>query len=291
MTKKLFSIILLLCSVFNSFSEETEMDKLHKNEAILRSTLDFIEKNDFTDSSIRKLTGNVNENSIQLGFGLQQYCDGISGGSVSVDINYVVFKEQLIKMAIIIYGYDKIKNHIGADLQERYSKIFSRYGEYGVYYRYEDDLNYEKYKNYKKEIVGECEAAVIPQEYKKYYDCLYKVYDDCEPSASNVYGYSIGISGAKPDGREAMEKLLKLNDKTVFISLLKGDNPSGRIYAAEGLLRLENSKENVDMINNIFSTLVRNGIEYPTSHGCIVTDETYEYYKYDPKRKFPEIDD
>lgn len=291
MTKKLFSILLLLCSVFNSFSEETEMDKLHKNEAILRSTLDFIEKNDFTDSSIRKLTGTTNKNSIQLGFGLQQYCDGISGGSVSVDINYVAFKEQLIKMAIKIYGYDKIKNHIGADLQERYSKIFSGYCEYCGYYRYENDLNYEKYKSFKKEIVGECKAAVIPQEYKKYYDCLYKVYDDCEPSASNVYGYSIGISGAKPDGREAMEKLLKLNDKTVFISLLKGDNPSGRIYAAEGLLRLENSKENVDMINKIFSTLVKNGIEYPTSHGCIVTDETYEYYKYDRKRKFPEIDD
>ena len=88
-----------------------------------------------------------------------------------------------------------------------------------------------------------------------------------------------------------MEKLLKLNDKTVFISLLKGDNPSGRIYAAEGLLRLENSKENVDLINQIFSTLVRNGIRYTTSHGCIIMDEEYEYYKYDRNRKFPEIDD
>jgi hypothetical protein len=288
MTKKLFSIILLLCSVFNSFSEDVNMNQVHKGEAVLRSTLDFIEKNDFTDSSIRKLTGNVNENSIQLGFGLQQYCDGISGGGVSVNINYVVFKEQLIKMSIEIYGYDNIKNHIGADLQERYSKIFSRYG--GYKYRYENDLNYEKYNDYKKEIVGECKAVVIPQEYKEYYDRLYSV-DECEPLSSNIYGYAYGIAGAKPDGRIAMEKLLKLNDKDIFISLLKGDHPAGRIYAAEGLLRLENSKENVDLINQIFSTLVRNGIRYTTANGCIIMDEEYEYYKYDRNRKFPEIDD
>lgn len=287
MTKKLFSIILLLCSVFNSFSEDVNMNQVHKGEAVLRSTLDFIEKNDFTDSSIRKLTGNVNENSIQLGFGLQQYCDGISGGGVSVNINYVVFKEQLIKMSIEIYGYDNIKNHIGADLQERYSKIFSRYG--GYKYRYENDLNYEKYNDYKKEIVGECKAVVIPQEYKEYYDRLYSV-DECEPWP-NIYGYAYGIAGAKPDGRIAMEKLLKLNDKDIFISLLKGDHPAGRIYAAEGLLRLENSKENVDLINQIFSTLVRNGIRYTTSNGCIIMDEEYEYYKYDRNLKFPEIDD
>lgn len=286
MAKKVFSILLVLCCFFNSFSEGTDMNRVQKGEACLRSTLDFIEKNDFTDSSIRKFTGTVNDNSIQLGFGLQQYCDGISGGDVSVDISYVVFKEQIIKIAIIIYGYDRIKNHIGADLQERYSRLFSR----GTY-RYENDLNYEKYKSYKKEIVGECEAVVIPQEYKEYYDCLYKTDDDCEPGGSNIYGYSYGIAGAKPDGRIAMEKLLKLNDKDIFISLLKGDHPAGRIYAAEGLLRLENSKENVDLINQIFSTLVRNGIRYTTSHGCIIMDEEYEYYKYDRNRKFPEIDD
>ena len=219
--------MLLLCSVFNSFSEDVDMDRVHKGEAVLRSTLDFIEKNDFTDSSIRKLTGNVNENSIQLGFGLQQYCDGISGGGVSVNINYVVFKEQLIKMSIEIYGYDNIKNHIGADLQERYSKIFSRYG--GYKYRYENDLNYEKYNDYKKEIVGECEAAVIPQEYKKYYDCLYKVYDDCEPRET-----------AKADKEEAiMTNTISVNHnmiisggKTWKINWQKISAAIGKIWAS-----------------------------------------------------------
>lgn len=191
MTKKLFSILLLLCSVFNSFSEETEMDKLHKNEAILSSTLDFIEKHDFTDSSIRKLTGTTNKNSIQLGFGLQQYCGEIYGGYLSVKISYIMFREQLIRMVVLIYGYDRIKDYVGTDLQERYSRIFSRNNGHG--YKYEDELNYEKYNDYKKEIVGECKAVVIPQEYKEYYDRLYSV-DECEPWP-NIYGYAYGIAG------------------------------------------------------------------------------------------------
>ena len=260
------------------------MEWVHKDEAFLRSTLDFIEKNDFTDSSIRKFTGIVNDNPIQLGFGLQQYSKRTNGGGyMTVSCSYVVFRKQPIKLIVSTYGYDRIKNLIGADLQERYSRLFSR----GTY-RYENDLNYEKYKSYKKEIVGECEAVVIPQEYKKYYDRLYNA-DDADDT--DVYGYYVGIAGSKPAGREAMEKLLKLNDKVVFISLMKGDNPAGRIYAAEGLLRLENSKENVDLINQIFSTLVRNGIRYTTSNGCIIMGEEYEYYKYDRNRKFPEIDD
>ncbi len=283
MAKKVFSILLVLCCVFNSFSEEMNMEWVHKDEAILRSTLDFIEKNDFTDSSIRKFTGIVNDNPIQLGFGLQQYSKRTGGGYMTVSCSYVVFRKQPIKLIVSTYGYNRIKDYVGADLQERYSRLFSR----GTY-RYENDLNYEKYKSYKKEIVGECEAVVIPQEYKKYYDRLYNA-DDADDT--DVYGYYVGIAGSKPAGREAMEKLLKLNDKAVFISLLKGDSPTGRIYAAEGLLRLENSKENVDLINQIFSTLVRNGIRYTTSHGCIIMSEEYKYYKYDRKHKFPEIDD
>ena len=278
MAKKVFSILLVLCYVFNSFSEEMNMEWVHEDEAVLRSTLDFIEKNDFTDSSIRKFAGIVNDNPIQLGFGLQQYSRTNERGYMTVSRRYVVFREQPIKLIVSIYGYDRIKNLIGADLQERYSRLFSR----GTY-RYENDLNYEKYKSYKKEIVGECEAVVIPQEYKKYYDRLYNA------DGTDVYGYYVGIAGSKPAGREAMEKLLKLNDKAVFISLLKGDNLTGRIYAAEGLLRLENSKENVDIINNIFSTLVRNGIEYNSASGCIWDLEKYEYYKYDPNQKFLEI--
>ena len=88
-----------------------------------------------------------------------------------------------------------------------------------------------------------------------------------------------------------MEKLLKLNDKNVFISLLKGDNPTGRIYAAEGILRLENSKENVDMINSIFSTLVNDKIKYSYAVGDMAGASYYQFFEYDSNPTFPEIDD
>ncbi len=92
-------------------------------------------------------------------------------------------------------------------------------------------------------------------------------------------------------GRKAMEELLKLNDKQVFINLLKGNNPCGRIYAAEGLLRLENSQENVKTINSIFSPLIEEGITYSTIGGCIVVSGVnYKLYEYDENLSYPEVD-
>ncbi len=87
-----------------------------------------------------------------------------------------------------------------------------------------------------------------------------------------------------------MEELVKLNNKQIFINLLKGDNPCGRIYAAEGLLRLENSGENIKIINSIFSPLIEEGITYSTIGGCIVTSGVkYKLYTYDENLSFPEI--
>ncbi|MCR5497500.1 MAG: hypothetical protein K6F48_06645 [Paludibacteraceae bacterium] len=327
MTKKLFSILLLLCSVFNSFSEETDFSEgmdwdpntfpekrdwdPNIDEAILRSTLDFIEKNDFTDNSIRKYNYAIrnitsarnNDTPIQFGFRLQKYCKTYSGSYLTIRSYYTVFKEQYekkiwrgstsstqiafqeqpIKFIISIQGYDRIKDNIKADLRERYSKIISSNNEY----RYENATNYEKYKSYKKELVGECEAMVVSQGYKNYYDCLYSA----DTTITYISSRSSRYCKAKPKGRNAMEKLLKLNDMNVFISLLKGDNPAGRIYAAEGILRLENSMENVDMINSIFSSLVKDEIQYSYSAGDMSGASYYQFFEYDRNRKFPEIDD
>ena len=88
---------------------------------------------------------------------------------------------------------------------------------------------------------------------------------------------------------ENKEELLKLNNKQVFINLLKGDNPCGRIYAAEGLLRLENSEENIKIINSILSPLIEEGITYSTIGGCRVASVKYKLYTYDENLSFPEI--
>ena len=53
-----------------------------------------------------------------------------------------------------------------------------------------------------------------------------------------VYGFACGVGGRTPDGREAFDDLLWLEDETVFRNLLRGPHPAGRLYGAEGLLRL-----------------------------------------------------
>jgi hypothetical protein len=60
------------------------------------------------------------------------------------------------------------------------------------------------------------------------------------PLSDLAYGHMQGEGGDKPEGRVAMEKLL-LHEQgaSLLEDVLRGPNPEGRLYAAEGLLRLE----------------------------------------------------
>ncbi|MBQ2552039.1 MAG: hypothetical protein II563_04215, partial [Treponema sp.] len=77
-------------------------------------------------------------------------------------------------------------------------------------------------------------------------------------------------------GRIAMEKLLELKNKDIFINIIKSDNPTGRMYGMEGLLRLDNSSKNMDVVNEVFEKLIKDKISYEAQSECIVTHEFYE---------------
>jgi len=60
------------------------------------------------------------------------------------------------------------------------------------------------------------------------------------PFSDLVYGKMYGEDGAPPKGREALEKLLAHKQGvTLLQDILRGPNPEGRLYAAEGLIRLQ----------------------------------------------------
>lgn len=60
------------------------------------------------------------------------------------------------------------------------------------------------------------------------------------PFSDLAYGSMQGEGGDKPEGRLAMEKLLAHEQGASLLGdVLRGPNPEGRLYAAEGLLRLE----------------------------------------------------
>ena len=69
---------------------------------------------------------------------------------------------------------------------------------------------------------------------------------------------------------------MELNNKDIFINIIKSDNPAGRMYGMEGLLRLDNSSTNMDIVNGVFKELIKDKIRYKAHYGCIIVNELYE---------------
>jgi hypothetical protein len=95
------------------------------------------------------------------------------------------------------------------------------------------------------------------------------------PRSDLVYGRMYGDDGAPPPGREALEKILAREQAPAILEdLLRGPNPEGRAYAAEGLLRLERrggklseqARKNIDWVR-------RSEVNLQVCRGCVVTSE------------------
>ena len=240
MKKVLFCVLLNIISVFSIFASETINSQwIKKDETIIRATLDLIKKEDFTDKTLKNL---INKNKVidieshNQGFGLQKFSGSLPGGYLSIYITYISYNDEPCKL---IFNMDKddleeIKKYINKKLLNNFLKTFSltkNIYDRDIYRKVFDfsDIN-KKFLEHKKNKIGDIKDISLSEEFQKYYDFLYYCENETE------YGYFGGIEAVKPMGREAMEELLKLNNKQVFINLLKGDNPCGRIYAAEGLL-------------------------------------------------------
>ncbi|WP_191013756.1 hypothetical protein [Treponema zioleckii] len=269
-------------------------ESIKKDEKIIRSAIKFIKKNDFSDSKIR---GYLEKNGSKIqpqnrGFGLQKYSGVFSDGYVRFAFDYISYENEPCKLTFYIKDVDwkLVENHLDKKVVKDFLRVFRKKETnysfepvfiYSAEFEFPD--NYARFSEHKRALVGSLHELSIPKEYQKYYDFLFSA------ETESAYGYSGGVAPQKTDGRCAMEKLLELKDKRVFINILKGDNPCGRIYAAEGLLRLENSTENVKIINDIFAPLISEGITYKTIDGCIIFELKYPFYEYDAKLAFPEI--
>lgn len=295
MKKTFFCVLFNIISVFSIFaSEAINAEWIKKDETIIRSTLEFVKNKDFTDEKIKKLINKkkvIDIESPNQGFGLQKFSGSFPGGYMSIDITYVAYDNEPCKLTFCMakYEFDKIKKYIDKKIFTVFIEEFALMED--VYDRdiYCKVINFsdanKKFLEHKKNLIGDVKDITLPKTCQKYYDFLLFCENETE------YGYIGGITEEKPMGRKAMERLLKLNDKQIFINLLKGDNPAGRIYAAEGLLRLENSEENVNIINKIFQPLIEEGITYSTIGGCIVISGVkYELYKYDENFSYSELD-
>ena len=282
----LLLILTILAQGFSKEKEKLNQKWLKKDEAALSEAISFIEAGDFSDQTLRAF-GKCSVESRALGFGLERCERYISAGYLGVHLTYIADKNAPIK-AVFTVSEDNFQR-IQAELKKsvrsaflKHFKLVQNFGWYSKTYeaRFEFPENYTKYAQKKEKIVGKSEPLSLSEEAQKCFDYLFSAETD------GCYGFIGGYEAAVPFERTLMEKLLELKSEAVFLSLLKADNPEARIYAAEGLLTLNDSAENVDAINRAFAPHIADGIEYNTIDGCFMSSALFKPLKHGEKPKF-----
>ncbi|PKA16490.1 hypothetical protein [Leptospira haakeii] len=106
-----------------------------------------------------------------------------------------------------------------------------------------------------------------------------------------AYGNSCGMGGDSPLGHEEYQLLYKLKRKDVFLNILKGPNPVGRMYALQGLYFMQGSgvkltKEETELVKAV----IESPTKILTCSGCMYQYSTFKdeyeylqkYYPYKP---------
>lgn len=105
-------------------------------------------------------------------------------------------------------------------------------GDNLCYYNYVDAEGMKRFDNALSARLGERTGAQPTDALKRAYEAL------TSPLGQLTYGHACGYAGTKPTGREQMEKLVAAKREDLLRDALRGANPEGRIYAAEGLYAL-----------------------------------------------------
>lgn len=251
-------------------SEQINKYWLQEDIENFEEVLNFIDKNKYSNSGILKL---MNRELVKekLGFNLLKSKSAIRGGYLSIYVSYISYKNSPCELRILFYADDfsEIEKELPPEQINKIKEKFILDGDCYVF-SMKNDENYQKYYNYKQKQIGEDIKLDLPSQYQEYYDSLTSPFNEIP------YGYIIGYAPEVPHGRIAMEKLLELKNRDIFINIIKSDNPTGRMYGMEGLLRLDNSSKNIDIVNEVFEKLIKDKISYEAQSGCIVTHEFYK---------------
>lgn len=273
----LFVFLIAVSGFASGNDEQLKKEWVDKDEKIIRDALQFITTEDFSYNAIKKYmpSGPLVMNNEKLGFGLNKTGKGHPGGYLTIGYSYLEYDNLILsfKIEISTRNFDRIKDNLPSDLVKSVTKTFTK-DENFYRFEYSFDDNYKEYIKHKESIVGKQKELSIPESYREYYKLL------TAPTSNSVYGTMVGFAGTEPEENIAVRKLLELKNKDIFINILKGDNPAGRRYAADALLELESSQENINLINSIFDILRNEGVEYLEGEGCLMYIVPYPSVKY-----------
>jgi hypothetical protein len=224
--------------------------------------------------SIRSILGvNTGGEEEDLGFGARRFSLGKGNGYTSFYVDAFTLNGAIQYYEVGVRSssdsWPQIRNDIIKTWKRSGGPEFLE-SEDGLAYRKTLDVGFQVYKHAVAAELGELKAVDVPADLKDYYDEL------ISPLNNSIIGFGgCGYGGVVPQGKLAIDALMKANRTDLIENVLRGYNPGGRIYAALALLSLKKqglhlsseTKKTLDKIKSL-------DIKIETCSGCIVTHRT-----------------
>jgi len=273
------SLLLFLSLAFSSVSlaqkpNKLEADWLDKDIKSIELIAKLMPLENQTIENIKAILGaNTSGEEENLGFGAQRFSLSKGNGYTSFRVDAFILngyiKYYQIGVGTSSDSWPLIRDYIVKAWRQNGGPEFEE-NEYGLAYQKTLDIGFQAYQKAVAAELGEVKAVDVPADLKDSYDEL------ISPLNNSVVGFgACGYGGVVPQGKEAIDSLVKAKRVDLIENLLRGYNPGGRVYAALALLEMKKqglrlSNDTPYLINKIRSL----NIKIETCSGCIITYRT-----------------
>ncbi len=187
------------------------------------------------DDFLKKLAASSTDEDRGIGFGARRLRLALYGGHTTTWVTVIAWNGRVGPLEVFCYDGDagtwaELREEIAGQYEGREPAI----EETGLRVRIGKPGDPEGFRDERRKILGDALKIEPAAALEDAYVLLWS------PLCDLAYGSMQGEGGDKPEGRVALEKLLAHEQGANLLEdLLRGPNPEGRLYAAEGLLRLE----------------------------------------------------
>jgi hypothetical protein len=254
---------LLALSPIAASQEVLDEDWVAKDVAVARRIAAALPPGDAkVEDFLKKLAANDTEEDRAIGFGARRLRVALYGGYTTTWVTVIAWNGRVGPVEVFCHEGDEavwavLKDRIAAEYKGRDPAI----GATGLRARAGQQADPAGFRDERTKVLGP-PAAIDPD--PKVADAYHLLWS---PFSNLAYGQMQGEGGDKPDGRVAMESLLAHEQGAALLEdVLRGPNPEGRLYAAEGLLRLgkklgEQATRDVDWVR-------KSDVKIHVARGC-----------------------
>ena len=208
----------------------------------------------------------------ELGFGGRTFTFRKGGGYTSFRVTGFVFNDRIGYYTISVGGSSSwpMIRSVMIETWKRNTDLEFNEGESSIAH-YRDFPNVvADYKNEVTAQLGALEPVAVPPELRDAYDHLISLGKN-----SWIGEGGCGYGGVTPQGKKAIDAIVKANRVDLINNILKGHNPAGRVYAflalfamhRKGISLTPESQRAMDVVRTLNIELVR-------CRGCEISSET-----------------